>query len=363
MYVSGYIESWGENSAQQFKETFDGLAEKHSSIEVVFLNCRGGDVFEGMPSYNLIKSSKVPVTTIVSGYAASMGAFLFLAAKDRKMMPYSRLMLHSASGSVSGKSEDMRQMADQLESINSDLVKLTAESTGMSEDDVRAKYFDGADHWLSAADAVAAGLATGMSEGGLLKSDPAAKLEGSAIYAAYDEHIEAALPTDNQPTIMKKVAFIAALAAANKSLSLTAEASEDAILAEVTAQANALVAANARVAELEAAEKTAQEARAAELVDNAITANKIDKGQREQFLSLAKVDYANTSAVLAKMSAHTPIHATLNRHGKPAGEEFRGKSFKEISAAKGGEQYLASLRKTDADLFNRMKAAYSEVVE
>lgn len=364
MYVSGYIDSWSENSAEMFQRTFQSLEASSSKIEVVFLNCRGGDVFEALPSFNLIKASKKPVCTIVSGYAASMGAFLFLAASERLMSPFSRLMLHSGSMYVEGTVSDLRSAADQLEQVNADLIKLTAEATGMSDEDVKAKWFDGADHWVGADDAIAAGLATGKTDTGLLDSDPVAKVKpGAEYYDRYDARVAAALTDTNQPTEMKKkLQFVAALLKANPKANLTAESDEDVLLAEVTAQAEALVTAQARIGTLEEAARIAQEAQAEALVDAAVSSNKITAAQKPSFLGLAKADYASTKTVLDGMTAHSPITAKLNggNGGADAAAEFVGKTFMEITAAKGGEKFLASLRQTDESKFNELRAKPNE---
>lgn len=366
MYVSGYIESWSDSSASDFKRTFDELVgSTASTIEVVFLNCRGGDVFEGLPSFNLIKASPKPVRTVVTGYAASMGAYLFLAANERLMAPFSRLMLHAASMSTGGTADELRAAAEQLDSINKDLIKLTSEATGKTEDEVKAAYFDGSDHWVSATDAVAAGLATGTTTDGLLSSDPVAKAPKANYYNEYDVRIAAALQDFNQPTEMnkKKALIVAALMRANPKAALAPDCDEDAILMEVTAQVDALVAAKARIEALEAAAKIVEEARVKALIDDAVGANKITEGDRDVYTKLAAADYVSTAAILAKMTAHKSITGQLNKDGQPVGDEFKGKTFKEITAMKGGPEYLAKLQTSDVDKFNRMKASFNEVVD
>jgi ATP-dependent Clp protease protease subunit len=356
MVVTGTIDTAAEMIAQ-----FDALAAT-GDVEVMFMNCNGGNVLEGMAFYNHVKAAKVKKTAIVRGFTASMGAYLLLAFDAVYVEPFARVMFHEVNVKAEGNASDLRALADEMDGLNADLAQMMADALGKPKETIITTYFDGKDHWLTTSEVIALGIAKPYGSTKLMADPITASIQGNdAIMAAY----QAALPSDNQPITdtMKKVQFVAALLAANAKCGLTAESSEDAILAEVTAQANALTAANARIASLEAAEAAAKEARATELVDSAITANKIDKGQRDTYLKLAKADYESTSAVIAKLTPHTPISAQLNKDGKPAAEEFKGKSFKEISAAKGGPEYLAKLQKSDADLFNRMKASYNEVVE
>ena len=359
MVISGLIDTADEMIAK-----YDELANEFGSAEVMFKNCDGGDVRHGLAFYNHVRASGVPNSAIVRGYTASMGAYLLMAFDAVYVEPFARVMFHEVRVSeVAGTASDLRAIAEQMDDLNSDLATVMAQGIKKTKDEVQATYFDGKDHWLNTDQIVAMGIAKPYRSG-VFKSDPiSATLTGDAITAAY----KAALPSDKleteSDTMKKKVQFVAVLLAANPQCKLTAESDEDVILGEVTAQANALTAANARITALETAEAEAQEARATELVTSAINANKIDKAQEVSFLALAKKDYAATADILGKMTAHATISGQLNKDGKPVGEEFKGKSFKEISAAAGGPEYLAKLEKSDKDRFNKMKASYSEVVE
>jgi len=360
MVISGTIDL-----AEELIKLFDELANEYGSVEVMFMNCDGGSVHQGLAFYSHVKASAVSTTAIVRGYTASMGAYLLLAFDAVYIEPFARVMFHEVSAAASGTASDLRELAAEMDSLNADLAALMAAGIGKTKEEVLATYFDGKDHWLNTDQVVAMGLAKPYRSS-IFKADPiAATLTGDAITAAY----RAALPSDKleteSDTMKKKVQFVAVLLAANPQAKLTAESEEDSILAEVTAQADALKAANAKITALEDAEKVAQEARATELVASAITANKIDKTQEVSFLALAKKDYAATADILGKMSAHTPINGQLNKDkdGKLVGEAFAGKSFMEITKEKGGPEYLAALKKSDVEKYKRMEASLNAVVE
>ena len=62
----------------------------------VFINSPGGEIFSGFAIFDMLKFVSCPVTTIVTGFAASMGSVLSLAAdKGRRFaMPQSKIMIH-----------------------------------------------------------------------------------------------------------------------------------------------------------------------------------------------------------------------------------------------------------------------------
>ena len=59
----------------------------------VYINSPGGEVVSGLAVYDYIKVMKSPVNTVCMGSAASMGAILFLAGKERSMLKNSEIMI------------------------------------------------------------------------------------------------------------------------------------------------------------------------------------------------------------------------------------------------------------------------------
>ena len=62
----------------------------------VFINSPGGEIFSGFAIFDMLKFVTCPITTVVTGFAASMGSILSLAAdKGRRFaMPQSKIMIH-----------------------------------------------------------------------------------------------------------------------------------------------------------------------------------------------------------------------------------------------------------------------------
>ena len=198
MLVYGFI---GPNEAvdeRAFIQAFQALTAKHPTV-TLRLNSGGGSVFSGIPIYNAIASSAVPVNIVVEGMAASMASILLQAAGSgrRRMYKNARIMVHKPSGGAAGSAQHLRQTADLLDSLEDTLAAIYAERTGQPAAVVNTWLMEGQDRWFTAAEARAYGL---VDE--IVDADPAApaaptkSLPESAMYA----HYRAALaPTPTPP--------------------------------------------------------------------------------------------------------------------------------------------------------------------
>lgn len=366
LLISGYIgdSEDSDNSAQKIRAKFEELEAKYNAITVVLMNCMGGSVAEGFPTYNLIKASKAKITTVVEGMAASFGAVLFAAGEQRLMAKYSKLMVHSARGGAWGTSAQMQEQVNLIKKYDDDMANVFAGLLGSTKEEVAAKWLDGSDHWLTPDDAVEAGFATGILDGKTKRAVPTAKLkDAQAVFAFYQEQFQESNKNENE--MKNKHLFITALAIANAKLSITADATEEAILAEVQKQSEELKQANELVASLKTKVEAAETAKVNALVTAALDAGKITAAQKEQFEKLAKADYDSTKAILDGMKGHTSISAKLNgaqQSELPHASEFVSSTYKEIVASgEKGTKYLKALEAKDKAAFDKLKAAYNQL--
>lgn len=163
IYVVGNIgKDWwtGDGvTAQSFAKDFDDALASGEDIEIE-INSPGGSVFEGIAIYNKIAANADKVTTIVSGIAYSMGAVIAMAGKTRKAYKNATIMIHNVSGGAYGNAKDLRSALEMMDALDNSLIESIAQFTGLTADDVKAKWFDYTDHTLSAQAAVDAGLLT-----------------------------------------------------------------------------------------------------------------------------------------------------------------------------------------------------------
>ena len=124
------------------------------------INSPGGSVDSGFAIWDQIQMITSPVTTLVTGLAASMGSVLSLAAAPGKRYatPSARIMMHQPliSGVIQGQATDLEIQAKEIIKTRSQLVELYAKSTG--KDVALIEKTIDRDTWMSADEAIEFGL-------------------------------------------------------------------------------------------------------------------------------------------------------------------------------------------------------------
>lgn len=168
LYIYGDVEGDGydwwtdevirsETSANTFREEL--AAHPNVSQINIYINSRGGSVFEGTAIYNQLRRHPAHKTVYVDGFACSIASVIAMAG-DEVVMPRNALMMvHNAMMGVWGNAAELRKAADDLDKINEagreaylqkagD--KLTPELIAQMEDD---------ETWLTAEECIQYGLA------------------------------------------------------------------------------------------------------------------------------------------------------------------------------------------------------------
>src|SRR3546814_1141421 len=88
----------------------------------LYINSPGGGVYAGMAIFDTMQFVKPDVSTLCTGFAASMGAFLLAAgAKGKRYsLPNSRIMIHQPSGGTQGQASDIQIQAREILSLRSE---------------------------------------------------------------------------------------------------------------------------------------------------------------------------------------------------------------------------------------------------
>lgn len=123
-----------------------------------YINSPGGSVSAGMAIYDTMQFIKPDVSTLCTGLAASMGAFLLAAgAKGKRFsLPNSRIMIHQPLGGAQGQASDIEIQAREILYLRERLNGILAEKTGRSLEQI-AKDTD-RDNFMSADAAAEYGL-------------------------------------------------------------------------------------------------------------------------------------------------------------------------------------------------------------
>ncbi|WP_259286169.1 ATP-dependent Clp protease proteolytic subunit [Candidatus Nasuia deltocephalinicola] len=113
----------------------------------IYINSNGGDVYSGLAIYDIIQYIKPDVSTICSGTACSMAAFLLSSgAKGKRLsFPNSRIMIHQPLGGAQGQASDIKIHAKEItylkKKINILLSKNTNNNIKKIKKDTNRDYF------------------------------------------------------------------------------------------------------------------------------------------------------------------------------------------------------------------------------
>lgn len=126
----------------------------------VRINSVGGEVQEGITIYNLLKSYEGNVKVIVDGWAASIASIIALGGDELVMNEGSFIMIHNPWTGMMGEAKDLRQEADLLDLMTTELVNIYVNATGLDEEEIRAMMDD--ETWLNPTDAIEKGFANSV---------------------------------------------------------------------------------------------------------------------------------------------------------------------------------------------------------
>lgn len=128
------------------------------------INSPGGSVDAGLAIWDQIRMISSPVTTLVTGLAASMGSILSLCAspKRRFATPHARIMIHQPAihGVVQGQATDLEIQAKEIKKTHEMLINMYVQATGKDFKTIE-KALD-RDTWMTAEEALNYGLLDGI---------------------------------------------------------------------------------------------------------------------------------------------------------------------------------------------------------
>ncbi len=152
---------WGQVDDKSAKHVIDRLmyldALETKDIHL-YINSPGGYVTSGFAIYDCMKSLKSDVSTICTGFAASMGSILLSAGEKGKrfIQPHARVMIHQPSGGARGVASDIEITAQEILKTKELSARLLAENCGQSIEKVMKDF--NRDHWMGAEESVEYGI-------------------------------------------------------------------------------------------------------------------------------------------------------------------------------------------------------------
>jgi len=128
----------------------------------IFINSPGGEVFAGQAIYSVLKRYPAKKVVYIDGIAASIASVIALAGDEIIMPKNSMIMIHKAMTSAFGNSEDLLKVAETLERVESSIIAVYKDKTGLEESVL--KDWMSKETWFTAEEAVKYGFANKIEE-------------------------------------------------------------------------------------------------------------------------------------------------------------------------------------------------------
>ena len=112
----------------------NGSATARTSNNInLFIHSDGGCLMAGLSGMDHIINSKVHITTIVDGFAASAASMLLLGGHTRKMMKHAIVLIHQLSTGLWGKYEELKDEIKNCDLLMKNAIEIYKEYTEIPE--------------------------------------------------------------------------------------------------------------------------------------------------------------------------------------------------------------------------------------
>ncbi|MDD5596917.1 MAG: ATP-dependent Clp protease proteolytic subunit [Victivallaceae bacterium] len=153
---------WDEGlTPKDFINEFRSIEEEFSEVNIR-INSPGGNIHDGFAIYNHIMQSSIKTNVYIDGIAASAASFIAMAADVIYMPPTAEIMIHDPWSIVIGNSDDLRDQADRLDSLQSIIVSVYSKRTGLSNSQI--SEMSKKETWIDGIEAVETGFADELLE-------------------------------------------------------------------------------------------------------------------------------------------------------------------------------------------------------
>lgn len=160
IYLTGEVT---DRLAEEILVQIHYLESKSKDDITVYINSPGGSVSAGLAICDAMLTSPCDIRTIVTGIAASMGAFISTCGGNKKKRFITRngeMMIHQPLGGAQGQASDIELVANHIINTKRKLNQMLALATGRNVCDI-ARDTD-RDYYLSATEALEYGLVDGI---------------------------------------------------------------------------------------------------------------------------------------------------------------------------------------------------------
>jgi ATP-dependent protease ClpP protease subunit len=162
--------SGGGVTAKRITSQLRAIGDRPVEVQI---NSPGGDMFEGIAIFNVLREHPQPVTVKVMGMAASAASIIAMAGDHIEIGAASFLMIHNCWVLAVGNRHDMAETAEWLAPFDQAMVDLYAARTEQDAASI-AKWMD-AETYMSGSQAIERGFADALLPADAMKTDESAQ--------------------------------------------------------------------------------------------------------------------------------------------------------------------------------------------
>lgn len=169
-------EDWwtgGGVTAKKVASQLRAIGERPVEVQI---NSGGGDMFEGLAIYNVLREHPQPITIKVMGMAASAASIITMAGDSVEIGAASFIMIHNCWVIAAGNRHDFAEAAAYLAPFDQAMADVYAQRTAQKVADC-AKWMDD-ETWMSGSIAIDRGFADTLLAADQMKVDEDAKAAG-----------------------------------------------------------------------------------------------------------------------------------------------------------------------------------------
>ena len=156
------VNKFDEKAAQDFNSKMASAQSTGQKVVPMVIDSYGGQVYSLMSMISAIKSSEIPVATIVEGKAMSCGAVLLSFGEQgmRFADEDATIMIHDVSSGGRGKIEELKADVAEADRLDEKIFTMMARNCGKKDDYFKKKVFNKkhADWFMDAQEAKRHGL-------------------------------------------------------------------------------------------------------------------------------------------------------------------------------------------------------------
>lgn len=150
-----------ENIAAAIKWILYENLESKGKTLTLYINSTGGDLYSAFALIDIMKHSQYPIRTIGIGAVMSSAFLIFASGSKGQRMAATNtsFMCHQFSSGVEAKYHDLKAEMKETELLNSKMVDILKDATGLAPSVIRKKLLPASDVYLSSAEVLELNIA------------------------------------------------------------------------------------------------------------------------------------------------------------------------------------------------------------